>query len=67
MTADQRQELRAQIDSAARHRVFGRCENGWGNPETGYKRGCRCDFCSIGTSTARKVRKRRRLARQVAA
>jgi hypothetical protein len=52
-----------RIDAAIRRRILARCEAGWWNPETGYRHGCRCDFCRTGTSDARKARKARRLGR----
>lgn len=63
MTAREREELRRRIDAAIRWRIRVRCEAGWRNPETGYRHGCRCDFCRVGTSDARKARKARREAR----
>jgi hypothetical protein len=63
MTAGERDELRRRIDRAVRRRVKGRCEDGWTNPETGYRRGCRCDFCTVGTADARRARKSRRRRR----
>lgn len=64
MTFGERQELRRRLDAAARRRVYGRCEIlGYINPETGYKHGCRCDYCRQGTANARRLRKRRREAR----
>jgi hypothetical protein len=67
VTAREREELRRRIDAAVRRRTKGRCEDGWTNPETGYRNGCRCDFCRYGTAEARRARKGRRLRRQVAA
>ena len=68
MTREERDELRRRIDAAKRRRVYGRCEVlGYINPETGYRHGCRCPFCSTGTADARRARKIRRRRRLEAA
>lgn len=64
MTAAEREELRLAIDAARRRRVRFVCESGWDNPETGYRRGCRCEACTLGTSEAREARRLRRVARE---
>lgn len=38
------------------------CVGGWSNPETGYRNGCRCDWCRAGATDARTDRKRSRTA-----
>lgn len=35
------------------------CASGYTNPETGYRHGCRCDWCRAGTTDARKERRER--------
>lgn len=65
MTRAERDELRRRIDAAKRRRVRFTCESGFDNPETGYRNGCRCDACRIGTAEARLARKVRR-ARETA-
>jgi hypothetical protein len=60
MTAEERLAIRLAIDAARRRRVRFVCEGGWENPETGYRRGCRCDFCRLGTGEARERRRRRK-------
>lgn len=71
MTRDEREELRRRIDAARRRRITGACEI-YGpavNPETSYRRGCRCDYCRYGQAEAvraRRTRRRRRLELEAA-
>ena len=68
LTREQREELRRRIDEARRRAVKGRCEiYGYVNPETGYRHGCRCDYCRTGTGDARRARKSRRRRRELEA
>lgn len=67
MTRDERDEIRRRIDAARRRRIQTVCDLGYDNPETGYRNGCRCDRCRLGTMDAVRARKRRRLARGAAA
>lgn len=67
MTGRELWELRRLIDARRRELVRSYCQGETGtiyeNPETGYRNGCRCDWCKAGTVDARYARQRRREAR----
>lgn len=76
MTARELVEVRRMIDAELRQRLRKRirierelegyadtdCPSGWANPETGYRKGCRCRWCTVGTTDARQARRNRTAA-----